>query len=59
MHYDPLEGNRKYIGVFSLQGASRDMFLTNNLEPRPGRVELQVNIHEGLLASSGEKLTTR
>lgn len=32
---------------FALQSASRDMFLTNNLEPRPGRVEVQVNIHEG------------
>lgn len=44
-----MEGNRKRIGSqrFALQGASRDIFLTNNLEPRPGRVEVQVNIHEG------------
>lgn len=41
------EKNRKYISVLLLQGASRDTFLTNNLEPRPGRVEVQVNIHEG------------
>lgn len=31
--------------VSALQGASRDIFLTNNLEPRPGRVEVQL-IHE-------------
>lgn len=38
-------GSAKYSQHFASQGASRDIFLTNNLEPRPGRVEVQ-RIHE-------------
>ena len=38
-----LTGSAKYSQHFASQGASRDTFLTNNLEPRPGRVEVQLN----------------
>lgn len=32
------------VSKFALQGASRDIFLTNRLEPRPVRVEVQLNM---------------
>ena len=53
---NPDEVNRKYSQRFALQGASRDIFSTNKLEPRPGRVEVQVNIHEG--AASKKRIKT-
>lgn len=50
--------DRKYSQRFALQGASRDIFLTNNLEPRPGRVEVTSQYSRRVASEKRRKLLT-